>query len=50
MPERYRAELLTLVESFEFVLCETCGGDVHEHVFAPDMLGHPHMFCVRDDV
>lgn len=47
MSAKYREELLVLVESFEFEMCGECGGDVNEHIFAPDILGLPHAYCVR---
>jgi hypothetical protein len=47
-PEQYREELEALIDAFAYELCE-CGGDVDEHAFAPDALGHPHQFCMRPD-
>jgi hypothetical protein len=38
-----------LAELFEFEYCEHCGGDVADHVAAPDMFGNWHAWCLRED-
>lgn len=41
----YDDEVATLRRSFEFELCEHCGGDLDAHTIGPDPLGHAHLFC-----
>lgn len=43
--EQYLEDLLALVESFRYELCSECLRDVERHVFAPDPLGNPHIYC-----
>lgn len=47
--DRYREELLVLVEGFEYERCGECGQDVHMHTFGPDPLGKPHAYCMTGD-
>jgi hypothetical protein len=42
---QYREDLLSLVGSFEYELCENCGLDIDHHTIGPDPLGHPHVYC-----
>jgi hypothetical protein len=42
----YREDLIQMIGSFEFSLCEDCGHDIDHHTFAPDPLGNPHQFCL----
>lgn len=44
-PDLYRADLISLVESFEYELCAECSSDVEQHIFAPDIIGNPHAYC-----
>lgn len=46
--DTYREDLLMLVESFEYELCE-CGGDIDTHIIGPDVLGNPHLYCTLED-
>lgn len=49
--DRYDAEVAMLVQSFEFELCDKCGGDGDVHTLVKDPLGHAHMLCpsTQDD-
>lgn len=45
---RYDQEAADIARGFEFESCEHCGGDLEDHVIAPDPLGHAHSFCTDD--
>jgi hypothetical protein len=45
---RYDVEVAILRQSFEFELCEECGGDEDAHTFAPDPLGHAYKLCLSE--
>lgn len=47
--DRYIEDTATLVDSFRYTLCEICHGDLHEHTIAPDVMGNPHAYCMRDE-
>lgn len=47
--EIYRENLLSLVGSFEFMLCEECGEDINRHTISPDPLGNPHAWCMAEE-
>jgi hypothetical protein len=44
----YQEELEGLIEHFTYELCELCESDIDEHVIAPDPLGKPHLYCMRN--
>ncbi len=35
-------------QGFEFEYCPECGGDLGDHIIAPDALGNAHAWCQRD--
>ena len=45
----YTDDLATLVEAFEFELCDVCGRDLDRHIISPDMFGKPHLWCVEGE-
>lgn len=47
---QYHLEVQALAGEFEYELCEVCERDLDAHVIAPDPLGHPHLFCIREEV
>lgn len=47
MSTQYDEEAELIVMGFEYELCEACGGDLDDHVIAPDALGHAHAYCRR---
>jgi hypothetical protein len=44
----YMADLLQLIDGFNYMGCEHCGNDINEHSIAPDPLGKPHLYCLDD--
>ena len=45
---QYAAELLAIIDSFEYELCSACLHDLDTHIIAPDPLGHPHIYCTQE--
>lgn len=43
----YADEVHTIVNSFDYELCDECGFDLDHHIIAPDVLGHAHVHCMR---
>ncbi len=35
-------------QGFEFEYCPECGGDLGDHIIAPDALGNAHAWCQRN--
>lgn len=46
MAERYRQQVIDIVESFTYELCDACGEDIDMHVILPDPLGNAHAWCM----
>jgi hypothetical protein len=46
----YEQEAETLATAFEFELCDSCGGDLKDHIIAPDALGRVHAWCKKEPV
>jgi hypothetical protein len=46
--DTYGDEVETIVQGFGYERCDECGGDLGEHVIAPDPLGHAHAWCATD--
>lgn len=43
----YIDELTSLIDVFNYELCDDCGKDIDKHVIGPDALGHPHAWCLE---
>ncbi len=44
----YMADLLQLIDAFNYERCEVCHNDLNKHTIGPDPLGKPHLFCITD--
>ena len=47
--DAYRQEAEAIADAFRYELCESCGGDLGDHVIAPDALGHAQAWCLREE-
>jgi hypothetical protein len=45
----YMADLLTLIDSFNYERCSVCHNDLNRHSISPDPLGKPHLYCLDLD-
>jgi hypothetical protein len=45
--DSYQQEVEAIVDGFQYEYCESCGGDLDDHVIAPDAFGHAHAWCAR---
>ncbi len=43
--DKYRGQVLDLVDSFKYELCHECHLDLSGHVISPDPLGNAHAWC-----
>jgi hypothetical protein len=41
-------QVATIVEGFQYELCEQCSADIDGHLIGPDPLGNAHAYCLTD--
>lgn len=49
MTGAYIDEIQSIAEVFRYVLCDECMQDLDAHILAPDVLGHAHAYCIREE-